>query len=188
MKSVLKYYGSFALLTLLSSVSPAQTPATQIKDPAITQFETRAKAYAKERERVERTLTPLPKQATPEQVAAHKAVFLKAVQRSRAGAKHGAIFTPEIAQYFKKLMEVQLGIADRAELRKEVIEAENKGVMVRVNYPYPEAQEILEMPATLLQVMPQLPKQLRYRFVGRHMLLVDRENSLIVDYIANAIP
>lgn len=188
MKNVLKYYGLFVLLTVFCSVSSGQTPATQAKDPAITEFETRAKAYAKERERIERTLAPLPKQAAPEEVAAHKAVFLKAVQASRSGLKQGSIFTPEISKYFKGLMAIQLGAAERAELRKEVIEAENKGVTVRVNYPYPETQEILEMPATLLQVMPQLPKQLKYRFVGRHMLLVDRENALIVDYITNAIP
>jgi hypothetical protein len=47
---------------------------------------------------------------------------------------------------------------------------------------------LLEMPATLLLRLPQLPKQVRYRFVGRNMLLVDRENGLIVDYMTNAVP
>jgi hypothetical protein len=36
--------------------------------------------------------------------------------------------------------------------------------------------------------LPQLPKQVKYRFVGRHLLLVDRENGLIVDYMKNALP
>ena len=44
------------------------------------------------------------------------------------------------------------------------------------------------MPPTLLLKLPQLPKQLRYRFVNRNLLLVDRENGLIVDYMTNAIP
>jgi hypothetical protein len=44
------------------------------------------------------------------------------------------------------------------------------------------------MPPTLLLKLPQLPKQVRYRFVNRHMLLVDRENGLIVDYMLNALP
>ena len=188
MKYVLKCYGLFALLTFASLFTFGQPSASRIKDPVVAEFETRAKTYAKEREKIERSLPQLPKQATPEAVAAHRTAFLKAVQDARIGIRQGAVFSPEIAAYLKKIIAVELRVADRAELRKEVIEAENKAVRVRVNYPYPEAQEILEMPATLLQVLPQLPKQLKYRFVGRHMLLVDRENALIVDYIPNAVP
>jgi hypothetical protein len=36
--------------------------------------------------------------------------------------------------------------------------------------------------------LPQLPKQIRYRFVGTNMLLVDRENGLIIDFMTNALP
>jgi hypothetical protein len=188
MKNVLKYYALFAFLTLSVCVSSAQNAKSQTTDPVVVEFETRAKAYANERERIERTLPALPKQATPEEVARHKSKFLKSVQNSRLAFKQGVIFTPEISAHFKKIISVELDAAAKAELRKEVIEAENKAVTIRVNYPYPESQEILEMPATLLQVFPQLPKQLKYRFVGRHMLLVDRENTLIVDYITNAVP
>ena len=187
MKYVLKYYGLFALLTLSFSISPGQTTTQQIADPVVAEFESRANTYANNREEIARSLPKVSEKATPEEVAAHKARFLKAVQ-ARLHPKHGAIFTPEISAYLKKLIAVQLNVAEKAELRKEVIEAENKAVAVRVNYPYPEAQEILEMPAALLQVLPQLPRELKFRFVGRHMLLVDRENSLIVDYITNAVP
>ena len=75
------------------------------------------------------------------------------------------------------------------ELRDAVLkESENKAVPLRVNYPYPESQELLEMPPTLLLRLPPLPKQLRYRFVRNNLLLVDRENGLIVDYMTNALP
>jgi hypothetical protein len=57
-----------------------------------------------------------------------------------------------------------------------------------VNAVYPEKSELLEMPPSLLLVLPQLPKQVRYRFVGTNLLLVDRENHLIIDYMANALP
>ncbi|MEO5858246.1 MAG: hypothetical protein ABIR33_04775 [Pyrinomonadaceae bacterium] len=188
MINVLKYYASFAFLTIAGLVSFPQVSDAQVVDPAVSDFAVLTKEYANDLEKIERSLIPLPKQATPAQVAAHRETFLKAVQRSRSGLKQGSIFTPEISAYLKKLMAVELDVAERAELRKEVIEAENKAVVVRVNYPYPPTQEILEVPATLLQVLPQLPKQLKYRFVGRNMLLVDRESSLIVDFIANAIP
>ena len=78
---------------------------------------------------------------------------------------------------------------DRLELRQAVLkEAEVKAVPLRVNYPYPETQEQLEMPPTLLLRLPQLPKQLRFRFVSSNLLLIDRENGLIIDYMTNALP
>jgi hypothetical protein len=67
-------------------------------------------------------------------------------------------------------------------------EAENASVPVKVGSVYPEAAELLEMPPTLLLALPQLPKQVRYRFVGTSLLLVDRENHLIVDYMTDALP
>jgi hypothetical protein len=36
--------------------------------------------------------------------------------------------------------------------------------------------------------LPQRPKQLRFRFVSHSLLLVDRENGLIVDYMTKALP
>jgi hypothetical protein len=77
---------------------------------------------------------------------------------------------------------------DRAQLREIVFEAENQSVPLRVNYPYPVSAELTEMPPTLLLKLPQLPRELRYRFVGHHMLLVDRDSNLIVDYMAGALP
>ena len=66
--------------------------------------------------------------------------------------------------------------------------AENKDVPVKVNVVYPDSKEQLEMPPALLLNLPQLPKQLRYRFVGTNLLLLDRENGLIIDYLTNALP
>jgi signal transduction protein with GAF and PtsI domain len=73
-------------------------------------------------------------------------------------------------------------------LRETVFEAETKGVLIKVNAAYPEAKELVEMPPSLLLALPQLPKQVRYRFVGTNLLLVDRENNLIIDYMPKAVP
>ena len=77
---------------------------------------------------------------------------------------------------------------ERREFRETVFEAETKGVPVKVNAAYPESKELTEMPPSLLLALPQLPKQVRYRFVGTNLLLVDRENNLIIDYMPRALP
>lgn len=181
----------------VSCLSGAPVRAQVQKDPEpasikeaqiIARFEGRVKEYSALRERLEEKLPKLPKDATPEQIKAHKVSFEQLVRTARPGAKQGDLFTADIAQYIRATIRNTYKGEKLRALREEIMEAETAGVPVRVNYAYPESKELLQVPATLLLKLPQLPKQVKYRFVGRHMLLVDRENGLIVDYMLNAFP
>lgn len=154
----------------------------------IAAFEKRAKNYVRLRERLEQTMPKLSKDATPEAIEAYKTALQEKVRAARAGAKPSQLFTPDIADLIRATIKDEFKGRDRVELRQTVFEAETQGVPMKVNSAYPESRELIEMPPTLLLRLPQLPKQLRYRFVGRNMLLVDRENGLIVDFMTNAIP
>jgi hypothetical protein len=57
-----------------------------------------------------------------------------------------------------------------------------------VNYPYPDSKEFSQIPPPLLLKLPQLPKEVKYRFVNYHLLLVDSDNDLIIDYMTKALP
>ncbi len=155
---------------------------------AVAAFEKRAKDYARMREQIEEKMPKLSKESTPEEIQAHKTAFKEKVRAARANAKPGQVFTPDIAAHIRALIRSEFKGNDRKQLRDTVLEADTKGVPLRVNYAYPETKELVEMPPTLLIKLPLLPKQLRYRFVNRHMLLVDRENSLIIDYMLDALP
>lgn len=174
--------------TLQQQKKGSQTTISAKDKLAVEAFEKRVKEYSKLRERIEEGMPKLPKESTPEQIQAHKTSFEEKVRAARAGAKPGEVFTPDIALHIRGLIRNEFKGTDRKQLRETVKEADNKGVPLRVNYTYPETKELLEMPPTLLMKLPLLPKQVRYRFVGRHMLLVDRENSLIIDYMLDAIP
>lgn len=157
--------------------------------PIAQGFENRVKDYVKLREGIEEKMPKLSKESKPEEIEVHKKQLQESVRAARAGAKQGDMFTPDAAAMIRAIIREEFKGKDRVELRKTVlVEAENKGTPLRVNYPYPEVKEQLEMPPTLLLQLPQLPKQIRYRFVGRNMLLVDRENGLIIDYMTDAIP
>ena len=152
-------------------------------------FEKRVKEYSKLREDLEGKMPKLSKEAKPEEIETHKKQFQERVRAARSAAKHGDLFTPDAAVLIRTIIKDEFKGRERVELRDTVLrESDTRAVPLRVNYPYPESQELLEMPPTLLLRLPQLPKQLRYRFVGRSMLLVDRENGLIVDYMTNALP
>lgn len=154
----------------------------------VAAFEKSVKDYVALREGLEDKMPKLPEKSTPEQIEAHKVAFEESVRTARAGAKQGDLFNPAISKYIRATIQSEFKGKDRQELRKMVLEADTKGVPLRVNYTYPDNKELIEMPPTLLLRLPQLPKQMRYRFVNRHMLLVDRENGLIVDYMLDALP
>ena len=187
---------AFALLPISLAAKPnpvgqtqdAQSNISEKHKQAIAAFEQRVKDYVKMREGLEDKMPKLPDDSKQEQIDAHKAAFQNSVRAARTDAKNGDIFSADIAEYIRLTIQNEFKGKDRQELRKTVLGAETDGVPVRVNYPYPENKELVEMPPTLLLKLPQLPKQMRYRFVGNHMLLVDRENGLIIDYMPHALP
>ena len=164
---------------------PVLTPAEK---EMVKAFEKRVKEYVSLRESLERKLPGHSSEAKPEEIEAHKKAFEDSVRKARANAKPGDVFTPDIAGYIRNTIKTEFKGKDRKDLRQTVLEADTKGVPLRVNYPYPENKELSQSPPTLLLKLPQLPKQVKYRFVGRHLLMVDRENGLIVDYMQNALP
>lgn len=180
-------YGAPAAPSKAQSASPPPTVTASDK-AVIRNFTARAKAFVKLRNRVRARLPKLSKDSTAEQIAAHKKAFEEAVRTARRGAKPGDILTPATAQYIRRLIRTEFKGKERSEVKKAILEAETGGVPLRVNYPYPEATEFSEVPAKLLLELPLLPKELNYRFAGRHMLLLDKENGLILDYMLNALP
>lgn len=164
---------------------PAQTTSQK---QTVKRFEKHVKEYVRLRERLEGKLPGLSDQAKPEEIEAHKKAFEDMVRKARANAKPGDILSSDIASYIRTTIRTEFKGTDRKQLRETILEADTKGIPLRVNYPYPETKELAQTPPTLLLKLPQLPKQVKYRFVGRHLLLVDRENGLIVDYMMNALP
>lgn len=186
MKTVANSYILASIVAITALFGTAQDLRTD--NVIASEFENRVREYTQRRETIESDLPQLSKQATAEEIAAHKSALLKKVLADRKGARRGYIFTPEAEKLIRSIVIRQYPKRDRMELRKELAEAENKTVAVKVNAVYPEAAELVEMPPTLLLALPQLPKQVRYRFVGTNLLIVDRESHLIVDYMTNALP
>jgi hypothetical protein len=173
--------------------TPAATPAAQVTvapkhKAAFAAFEARVKEYVALREGIEGKMPKLSKEAKPEEIEAHKTAFQDAVRNARASAKQGDLFVPALAAHIREVIKSETPTKLKKEVRETVQASEVKAVPLRVNQPYPESEELIEMPPTLLLRLPQLPKQVRYRYVGRNMLLVDRENGLIVDFMPDALP
>lgn len=181
-------------LAFASSSAKAQVTQTTtaklspVDTEAIKRFEGRVKNYVKLRNAVKSKLPKLSKDATPQQIETYRENLEAGVRNVRAGAKRSDIFNHEGSDYIRRTLKVNFTGKDRVELRNIVFEGETAAVKVRVNYPYPEQTELVEMPPTVLLNLPQLPPEVKYRFVGRNLLLVDSETNLILDYMTNALP
>ena len=155
---------------------------------AINAFEGKVKSYIELRKKVRENAPKLSKDSTPEQIHAYRTTLENSLRSARPNAKRGEFFLPATADFIRRTLKTEFQGKDRQELREKIFETETQGVVLRVNYPYAQTAEFSEMPATLLAKLPQLPKELRYRFVGRNMLLVDRESDVIIDFMPDALP
>ena len=198
-----RLYGALVCLALsvllagaVSDATQANSLGSQTAQPVVTKqekqilaaFDSHVTDYLKQRERVKAKLPPLSKDATPEQIDAFQKRFVEELRAMRTGTKPGYIFNPQTAEYLRTTIKTEIPPPDKAEIRQTILEADTKGVPLKVNYPYPETKEFTQIPPTLLLKLPQLPKEVKYRYVGRHLLLVDTDNNLIVDYMLDALP
>jgi hypothetical protein len=192
------FFGGAALISLLILTSFAgvlgqqavlvSKPLTKQEKQTIAAFDKRIKLYLKQRARVKARLPKLSKDSTPEEIAANEKALMEGVRAARNGAKPGDLLTRDIAAHIRATLKEEFKGTDRKEIRKIVLEAETAGVPLRVNYPYPDTKEFVEMPATVLLKLPTLPKEVKFRYVGRNLFIVDSDNNLIVDYMIDALP
>ena len=183
---------SFAVAGAVAQKSDHPALAPPVTSPAekaaIQAFEAQVKDYVKLRNQVRDQAPKLSKDATPEQIQTYRTTLEESLRNARKGAKRGDLFTPDIASFIRRTLKSEFQGKDRKDIRDIAFETELQGVVLRVNYPYAQSAELSEMPATLLAKLPQLPKEVRYRFVGRNLVLVDRESNVILDYMPDALP
>ena len=128
-----------------------------------------------------------------ETVAAQKELA-HAIAASRAKARLGDIFRPEVQPLFRRLIAEQLKGQDSLAARKAIVEGnpgqdeDSAPIVVHVNAEYPSGAPRSTVPPSVLMSLPPLPASLHYRFVGRDLILVDSVAQLVVDILPAAAP
>lgn len=163
-----------------ATASPANPDSAILAD-----FNARLDKYVK----VQRVLlkeAPLKETEKPVEIIVPQEVLAAKIRNVRKDARQGDIFTPQVAAMFKRLMYPELQGPEGRDTRAEIKEESGK-VELKVNATYPSSQPLSTVPANLLANLPQLSKDVEYRFVGTHLILRDVDANIIVDYIFNAI-
>jgi hypothetical protein len=150
-------------------------------------FNDRVAAYVKLRNDLKGDVPRLKETNDPAKIKESQDALAAKVREARKDARAGDIFTPDIRTKFRQLMYPEMKGAEGRATKAAIQEDVPGGVQFKVNATYPEKEALPTMPPNLLASLPQLPDDLEYRIIGRHLILRDVHANLIVDYIPNAI-
>ena len=110
-------------------------------------------------------------------------VLAQRIRAARATAKQGDIFTPAISVEFKRALAREVN----AHTWKVIMDDNPGEMLAQVNSAYPYGKPLSTMPPNVLAVLPRLPQDVEYRFVERHLILLDTRANLILDRLPFAI-
>ena len=176
--------------------SPTNAPATErvvgpLSDAdaqALATMNDRIKEYIALHQKLERTLPAVPKEATPEQIDQNQRALEKLMQKNRATAKPGDIFTPTAQPVIKRLLATVFGGPDGKQLKSSIMDENPVGIKLAVNARYPDVVPLSTVPPEVLQTLPKLPDELEYRFVGNRLIILDAHAHVVADFIEDALP
>jgi hypothetical protein len=169
-----------------ASVAPDGQPINAM-GAAILAFHKHLEAYMKVHNEAEAKVPSLKRTDDPVEISTREKALGEMIMTLRAGAQESVVFAPESQPHFRTIIQEDFArrtLADRRALVHEL----PKGAKVSVNTIYPTTIPLLTFPAALLQKLPDLPPELEYRIVGRHLILRDVKANLIVDVLRDAIP
>ncbi len=171
------------------SVKQGPTPDNSGEQVTLDEFKARITQYHELHTQAEAKLPKLSTEATPTQIDTNQRELGRLLAEMRPGAKQGDLFTPAMETLLRKhLARIFNNPTDGAAVKGSVMDENPTGVTLVVNARYPDNVPISTMPPDLLQLLPKMPEEFEYRFVGRHLAILDVHAHLIADFVTNAIP
>ncbi len=150
-------------------------------------FQERVREYVDLHQRVADALPEMRETANPDDLARRERALGDGLGKTRKAAKLGDLVGEALRPYFIRSVRDDWAARSPAE-QQALLEEMPRQVAVRVNMRYPVTLPLLTAPSRLLARLPDLPEQLEYRFLGRHLIIRDTGGNIVVDAILNALP
>jgi hypothetical protein len=152
-------------------------------DPeTLAEFNRRVQGYVALRSRLEEGLPPLVVTTNADEIETFERRLTDRLSRAR-GSRRGQVFAPTMTRQVRRMLAAHAD-ADTIAL---IMEDGPGEFDVDVNETYAKKHPLATMSPKLLLLLPDLPKDLEFRFVGRHLILRDARANMIVDKIPHAI-
>jgi len=171
-------------------VQASSQTATNADAATLRDFQERINRYGEMHKAAAKGTAKPKESADPAKIITAQDTLAARIRDARPTAKQGDMFTPETQRIFRRLLAPPLKGEDGRDAKALIKDdAPAPGsIPFKVNAKYPEGAPVPTVPASVLLGLPTLPRPLEYRIVGKHLLLLDTEAGIIVDYIPNAIP
>jgi hypothetical protein len=164
--------------------------------PPIKEFKERVDQYVELQKKVEAALDPVDESDDAALLVKQKERFAEVLQMARPNAAQGDIFIPAVQPILVTIIKQKLSGPANAQALSMVLDEGNPrgnepsavAPVLKANVIYPPGAPLSTVPPSLLLALPELPEEVEYRFVGRHLILHDTETNLIVDFILNVVP
>lgn len=152
-------------------------------DPeTVAEFTRRANDYVALRSRLEQGLPPLRVTDDPDEIESFERRLARRIDDAR-GSRRGQIFIPTMEGQLKRMLLLRADDSTTAAIMDD-------GPMefdIDINETYSKVRALATMPPNILLRLPDLPPDLEYRFVGRHLIIRDARANIIVDEIRYAL-
>jgi hypothetical protein len=169
-----------AFLPVAGTIPRQQLP---VPAPVLTEFLVRVADYIEVRRDVTAGVSGPVFCSDPEELTRQAAQLAAAIRDARPLATEGTIFTPRVAVFLK----ARIAHTVRVAAMDVTTSVGDDDVVLEVHALLPWGAGRRVWPV-LVEALPGLPQELEYRFVGRHLVLLDAEANLVVDVLRDALP
>jgi hypothetical protein len=182
------------LFVLIASTGYSQTSTTtprpkapdftmQVRAGIVEDFNARVGAYVELRDTVQKGTIRLTTTEDPAAIERAEKNLARMMRAARTGAKQGDVFTPAIREEFKRALVFEMNAATW----HSIMDDNPGGFSEEINEAYREGKPFSTVPPNILALLPSLPDDVQYLFLGRHLILYDTRSHLMIDRIHNAI-
>ena len=170
------------------AAASSATPSQAVLDTRlVAEFRRRADAYMTLHEKQQKKGTrQKQRDDIGENLVSEQALALR-IRFARYDARPGDLFTLPIAMALRRAMDTELrGVAQRS-TRESIREDAPVVFVLAVNGDYPAGASRSTMPGNVLKILPPLPTGLEYRIVDAHLVLMDLDANIVVDYVLDVM-
>ena len=167
--------------------APEAAPRTVSEDVIIGDFKERLAKYQNVSDKLRAEVFPSNSEIKAEEIHKRQKELARRIVEALPGWQQGNIFTPQISALIRSRLAEVLKGTDGANVRGAIFDDAPPPQKIVVMTEYPTGAPVATVPAQILELLPVLPKELEYRFVGTDLILFDVSAYLMVDVVPNAI-
>ena len=167
--------------------APEAAPRSASEDVVIADFKERLAKYESVSDKLRGEVFPPTSEVDADEIHKRQKELARRIVAALPGWQQGNIFTPQIATIIRHRIAEALRGTDGANIRGAIFDDAPPPQKVVVMTEYPAGAPVATVPAQILELLPVLPKELEYRFVGRDLILFDVSAYLMVDVVTDAI-